>query len=164
MTAELPPDDLAGAEDTLNAVFGTPGGLRSSHYRLISAKFTLRLSAGAQESLAVRRADSERIRRLEFLKAALYTHPDLLVLDHLERTSGFPDNAVVAELQRLSRSISSCGAWWQPFLELWETVGAGFADVETQCSAMQVLLENSVGALRKATAPPERPAASGRTG
>ncbi|MEV7783212.1 hypothetical protein [Kitasatospora sp. NPDC088351] len=164
MTAELQPDDLLGAEDTLNAVFGAPDGQRAPHYRLLSAKFALRLSPTAQETLAVRRADTERIRRLEFLKTALYDHPDLVVLDRMERTSQLPDDARVADLQRLSRAIRSCNAWWYPFLEQWEAVGAGFQDLETRHEAMQVLLRHSVEALKAATTLPDRAAPDGRAG
>ncbi|WP_146616537.1 hypothetical protein [Kitasatospora sp. SolWspMP-SS2h] len=162
VTAGLLPDDLLGAEDTLNAVLGSSDGQRSPHYRLISAKFALRLSPSAVENLAVRRADAERIRRLEFLKTALYDHPDLVVLDRIERTSALPDNAQVADLQRLSRAIRSCNAWWYPLLEQWEAVGAGFKDLETRHEAMRVLLQHSVEALKAATAPSDRAAPDGR--
>lgn len=164
VTAGLPPDDLLGAEDTLNAVLGAPDWRRTPYYRLLSAKFTLRLSPGAQETLAVRRADTERIRRLEFLKKALYDHPDLVVLDRIERTSELPDDAQVADLQRLSRAIRSCNAWWYPFLEQWEAVGAGFQDLETRHEAMQVLLRHSVADLKAATAPPDWADPDGRAG
>ncbi|WP_234337621.1 hypothetical protein [Kitasatospora phosalacinea] len=164
VTAELPPDDLLGAEDTLNAALGVPGSRRAPHYRLLSVKFSLRLSPSSQEVLAARRADVARIRRLEFLKTALYERPDLLVLDHLERTSELPEEEVLAELQRLSRSIKSCGAWWQPLLEVWESLGAGFGDVEIRHKAMEALLQLSAEALRAATAPPGRASPDGRVG
>ncbi|MFK0195215.1 hypothetical protein [Kitasatospora sp. NPDC090308] len=162
VTAGLQPDDPLGAEDTLNAVLGSPDGQRFPYYRLISVKFTLRLSPTAVETLAVRRADAERIRRLEFLKTALYDHPDLVVLDRIERTSALPDNAQVADLQRLSRAIRSCNAWWYPLLEQWEAVGAGFKDLETQHEAMRVLLQHSIETLKTVTAPPDRAALDGR--
>ncbi|MFF3110282.1 hypothetical protein ACFVSN_13900 [Kitasatospora sp. NPDC057904] len=164
VTAGLQPDDLLGAEDILNAVLGVPGGRRTPHYRLLSAKFVLRLSPTSQEALAVRRADTERIRRLKFLKTALYDNPDLVVLDRMERTSQLPDDARVADLQRLSRAIRSCNAWWHPLLEQWEMVGAGFQDPETQHEAMRVLLRQSVEALRVATVPPDWAAPVGRAG
>ncbi|WP_143687037.1 hypothetical protein [Streptomyces sp. TLI_171] len=164
VSAGLQPDDLFGAEDTLNAVLGAPTGLNTPHYRLLSAKLTLRLSPTAQATLAVRRADTERIRRLEFLKTALYDHPDLVVLDRIERTSELPDDARVADLQRLSRAIRSCNTWWYPFLEQWEAVGAGFQDPETRHEAMQVLLRHSVEALKASTAPAERVPPDGRAG
>ncbi|MFD4535677.1 hypothetical protein ACFWNL_23625 [Kitasatospora sp. NPDC058397] len=164
VTAGLQPHDLLGAEDTLNAVLGVPDGRNTPHYRLLSAKFVLRLSPTVQETLATRRADTERIRRLEFLKTALYDHPSLVVLDHIERTSRLPDDAQVADLQRLSRAMRSCDAWWYPLLEQWEAVGAGFKDLETRHAAMQLLLRQSVEALMAATAPPDRAAPGGRAG
>ncbi|MEV6213050.1 hypothetical protein [Kitasatospora sp. NPDC051914] len=164
VTAGLEPDDLLGVEDALNAVFGASDGRRTPYYRLLSAKFVLRLSPTAQETLAVRRADTERIRRLEFLKMALYDHPDLVVLDHMERTSALPDDARVADLQRLSRAIRSCNAWWYPLLEQWEAVGAGFQDPGIRHEAMQVLLQQSTEALKAATAPPDPAAPDGRAG
>ncbi|MEV7928475.1 hypothetical protein [Kitasatospora sp. NPDC088779] len=162
VTSGLQPDDLLGAEDTLNAVLGTTDGRRTPHYRLLSAKFTLRLSPTAQKTLATRRADTERIKRLEFLKTALYDHPDLVVLDRVEGTSELPDEDRVADLQRLSRAIRSCNAWWYPLLEQWEAVGAGFQDPETRHEAMKVLLQHSVSALKVATVPPNRAALDGR--
>ncbi|MER7702547.1 hypothetical protein ABTX81_06590 [Kitasatospora sp. NPDC097605] len=162
VTAGLQPDDVPGAEDTLNAVLGAPDLWRSPYYRLLSARFTLRLPVTAQETLDGRRADTERIRRLEFLKVALYDHPDLVVLDHIERTREFPDDSRVADLQRLSRAIKSCNTWWHPLLEQWEAVGAGFQDLETRHEAMQILLQHSVEALKAATAPPDRAATGGR--
>ncbi|MET9183552.1 hypothetical protein ABZX88_35900 [Kitasatospora aureofaciens] len=164
MTAGLRPDDLLGAEDTLNAILGVQDGRRAPHYRLLSVKFVLRLSPTAQETLAVRRADTERIRRLEFLKAALYGRPDLVVLDHIERTSEVPDDARLADLQRASRAIKSCNSWWHPFLEQWEAVGAGFQDPGTRHEAMRALLQQSVEALKGATTAPVRAASDGRAG
>ena len=164
VTAGLLPDDPLGAEDTLNAALGVPDERGTPDYRLLSAKFALRLSPTAQETLAARRADTERIRRLEFLKAALYDHPDLVVLDRIERTSELPDDTRVADWQRLSRAIRSCNAWWFPFLEQWESVGAGFQDMETRHEAMQVLLRHSVEDLKVATSPPGRTALDGRAG
>ncbi|SDT83450.1 hypothetical protein SAMN05216371_8281 [Streptomyces sp. TLI_053] len=165
VTAGLLPDDLPTAQDTLNMALGAPDRQRSPHYRLLSAHVTLRLSTTAQETLAARRADTERIRRLEFLKRALYDHPDLVVLDHIERASEIPDDARVAELQRAARAIRSCNTWWYPLLELWEELGAGFQDLDTRHEAMQILLRQSVEALKAATTPPSRATAQhGRTG
>ncbi|MFJ7910752.1 hypothetical protein [Kitasatospora sp. NPDC096204] len=164
VTAGLQPDDPLGAEDTLNAVLGTLDRRRNPHYRLLSAKFTLRLSPTVRETLAVRRADTERIRRLEFLKTALYDHPDLVVIDRIEGTSALPDEDRVADLQRLSRAIRSCNAWWHPLLEQWEAVGAGFQDPETRHEAMKVLLRHSISDLTAATAPQDRAAPDGRAG
>ncbi|MET9403428.1 hypothetical protein [Kitasatospora sp. NPDC002965] len=56
----------------------------------------------------------------------------------------------------------SCNAWWHLLLEQWEAVGAGFKDLETQHAAMQVLLRQSVEALKAAAALPDRPAPDGR--
>ncbi|MFD8600087.1 hypothetical protein ACFV1L_34310 [Kitasatospora sp. NPDC059646] len=153
VTADLMPDDLLGAEDTLNAVFGAPEGRVGPHYLLCSAKFDLRLSPMAAQALAVRRADTERIRRLEFLKASLYDRPDLVVLDYLERRSVLPDDTEVADLERIARAIRSHDSWWQPLLELWESVGAGFRDPGIQHEAMKVLLQLSVDALKGVAGP-----------
>ncbi|MFF0292629.1 hypothetical protein ACFYST_01375 [Kitasatospora sp. NPDC004614] len=155
VTADLMPDDLLGAEDTLNAVFGAPEAWNKPYYLLHSAKFDLRLSPTSQNALAVRRADTERIRRLEFLKASLYDHPDLVVLDYLERCSVLPDDSKVADLERLARAIRSHNSWWHPLLELWESVGAGFKDRGIQHEAMKALLQRSVDALQAVAAPPD---------
>lgn len=83
--ASLEAADLAAAQDAVNAAL--PHRHRNPHYRLIDARAALRLPAAAKEILLQRQADENRIRRLRFLKTHLYDHPDLLVLDRLERHS-----------------------------------------------------------------------------
>lgn len=164
ITAESRPDDLLGAEDHLNAMLGLPTGRRTEHYRLLSVRFALRLTPTSQQVLAVRRADAERVRRLQFLKTSLYDHPGLVVIDHMERYPKLPDAALAADLSRLSRAIRSADEWWYPLLEQWETLGAGFRDPSTQHAAMQVLLQHSVQALETALTPPKRVGPGGGSG
>ncbi|MGC9382739.1 hypothetical protein [Streptomyces sp. MH13] len=106
----------------------------------------LRLSPEPRERLAQRTADTERIRRLQFLKTHLYDHPGLVVLDRLERHPGRLPDEETAALQRLARTIKGCDQWWYPLLEQWEQLGDGFSDADKQQRAMLALL-NSVAAL-----------------
>lgn len=151
----LPVVDLPAAQDQVNAALGLPQ--IDARYRLLSARAVLGLSAGAQELLAQRQADDERIRRLRFLKKNLYDRPDLVVLDQMERrVPGVPEEELVGELQRLARLISSCDRWWFPLLEQWEVVGQGFKDPWKQKQALILLKDlvtESVTALNGGTLP-----------
>lgn len=139
--ARLDAVDVPAAQDAVNAALALPQ--LAAHYRLLTAQATLRLSASAQELIAQQQADKERIRRLRFLKAHLYDHPDLVVLDRLEhRAPGALDDEHVAELQRLVRLIKSCDRWWFPLLQQWEQLGQGFSDAEMQQQAMLALLDS----------------------
>ncbi|MER6625434.1 hypothetical protein [Streptomyces sp. NPDC000931] len=152
--AQLDPADLPTAQDAVNAVLATPRPHRDQHYRLLTAQASLRLSSEAKELIAQRQADENRIQRLHFLKTHLYDHPDLVVLDRLERHApGALHDEHVAELQRLSRLIKSCDRWWSPLLQQWEQLGQGFKDAEKQQQAMLALLD-SLKALNGGSPPP----------
>ncbi|MFF5010868.1 hypothetical protein ACFY3G_49795 [Streptomyces phaeochromogenes] len=143
--------DLPAAQDALNAVLGAPHE-SNRYYRVLAAQVVLRLSPGARERLAQRTADTERVRRLQFLKAHLYDHPGLVVLDRLENhPERLPDEEAAA-LQRLARMIKTCDQWWYPLLEQWEQLGDGFNDTGKQQLAMLALL-NAVTTLNGGTPP-----------
>nr|WSZ96519.1 hypothetical protein OH820_13365 [Streptomyces sp. NBC_00857] len=149
--AALPVVDLPAAQDQVNAALCLPH--IDTRYRLLSARAVLGLSDTAQELLAQRQADDERIRRLRFLKKNLYDRPDLIVLDQMERRApGVLEEELVGELQRLARLISSCDRWWFPLLQQWELVGQGFKEPEKQKQALMLLTE-SVTALNGGTLP-----------
>ncbi|MEH0407381.1 hypothetical protein ACFY7V_33950 [[Kitasatospora] papulosa] len=114
--------DLLAAQDQVNAALCLPH--LSPYYRLLSARAVLGLPAAAQELLAQRQADEQRIGRLCFLKKNLYDRPDLVVLDQMERrATGALDEELVGELQRAWPVSSvpvtaggfprcSSGSWW----------------------------------------------------
>lgn len=137
--------DLPAAQDALNATLGTSHE-GNRHYRILAAQVVLRLSPESRERLAQRAADTERVRRLQFLKTHLYDHPALVVLDRLERHPGRLPDEETASLQRLARTIKGCDQWWYPLLEQWEQLGDGFSDADKQQRAMLALL-NSIAAL-----------------
>lgn len=143
--------DLPAAQDTVNAALACAPS--ADAYRLVAVHASLRLSPQAKETLAQQQADDRRIRRLQFLKTHLYDHPDLVVLDCLEHHSpGSLNDDYVAELQRLSRLIKSCGRWWSPLLQQWEDLGKGFNTLEQQQRAMLALL-NALKELDSSTKP-----------
>ncbi|MFG2526286.1 hypothetical protein [Streptomyces sp. NPDC048527] len=143
--------DLPAAQDALNASLSSPHE-GNRHYRILAAQAVLRLSPESRERLAQRTADTERVRRLQFLKTHLYDHPGLVVLDRLERHPGPLPDEETAALQRLARTIKGCDQWWYPLLEQWEQLGDGFSDTDKQQRAMLALL-NSVAALNDGTPP-----------
>lgn len=157
--------DVPAAQDTINAAVG---GLprRAPNYHLLAVHATLGLPPAAQESLAQRAADEQRIRRLRFLKENLYDRPDLVVLDRLEHHApGDLGDDHVAQLQRLARLIYSCDRWWFPLLQQWEQVGQGFKDIEKRQQAMLVLSDSlkalNGGSLPSGIPPLEAPGADG---
>lgn len=153
-TAQLDPADLPAAQDVLNCALATPDNQAAQPYRLLAARASLRLSSQARQTIAQHQADDNRIRRLRFLKAHLYDHPDLVVLDRLEHQHpGALHDDHVAELQRLARLISACDRWWSPMLQQWERLGQGFRDTELQHQAMLALLD-SLKALNGGSLPP----------
>ncbi len=134
--------DLPAAQDAVNATLGCLPR-RASNYCLLNVRAALGLPSAAQELLAQRAADGQRIRRLRFLKTNLYDHPDLVVLDQLEHhAAGVLGDEHVAELQRLARLICSCDRWWFPLLQQWEQVGQGFTNIEKRQQAMLVLSDS----------------------
>ncbi|MFD8151241.1 hypothetical protein ACFV28_10885 [Streptomyces sp. NPDC059720] len=133
---------MPAAQDAINAALGQLPR-RAPSYCLLTVHAVLGLPTAAQELLAQRTADEQRIRRLRFLKENLYDHPDLVVLDQLEHhTPGALGDDHVAELQRLARLICSCDRWWFPLLQQWEQVGQGFTDIEKRQQAMLVLSDS----------------------
>nr|PPQ62155.1 hypothetical protein C5F59_03315 [Streptomyces sp. QL37] len=134
--------DPHAAQDAVNAALRDLRGSTGGSYKILHARVTLRLSAESRQAVAQSRADEDRVRRLRFLKAHLYDHPDLVVLDRLEQTPGTLTEEHVVELQRLARSIRACETWWQPLLEQWELVGCGFGDADRQQRAMLALLDS----------------------
>lgn len=134
--------DLPAAQDAVNATLGSLPR-RNPDYILVNARATLGLPDEADALLRQWAADRQRIRRLRFLKANLYDHPDLIVLEQLERhaASDLRDEHV-AELQRLARLICSCDRWWFPLLQQWEQLGQGFTDMEKRQQAMLVLADS----------------------
>lgn len=143
--------DSLAAQDALNAALTAPHE-GNRYYRILAAQVALRLSPESRDRLAQRRDDTERVRRLEFLKARLYDHPGLVILDRLERHHGHLPDEETAALQRLSRTIRACDQWWYPLLEEWEQLGNGFRDADKQQAAMLALLD-SVAALKRGTPP-----------
>ncbi|MFD8978461.1 hypothetical protein [Streptomyces sp. NPDC059564] len=133
--------EVRTAQDTINAELGTPQHTRADAYRCLGARVKLALSETARENVAQLRADEARVRRLRFLRTNLYEHPDLFVLDRIERQADFPGSGQVADWQRLARWIVASNEWWQPVLEQWESVGRGFDDIELQNRAMLALCE-----------------------
>ncbi|MEU2608038.1 hypothetical protein [Streptomyces albus] len=140
--------DLPAAQDAINAALGNVDPTTNAHYRLVRVDVLLSLSAASREILAQRQADTERIRRLRFLKEQLYDDPALVVLDRLEHRSERPMDNEIEYIQRLARSLRANESWWRPLLEQWEQLGEGFSNTEMQHRAMTAIL-NSLAALKE---------------
>ncbi|MDF3292354.1 hypothetical protein [Streptomyces silvisoli] len=163
--ARLEASDVPAVQDAVNAALGCLPR-RAPNYWLLNAYATLGLPSAAQELLAQRAADEQRVRRLRFLKENLYDHPDLVVLDQLEHHApGALADEYVAELQRLARLICSCDRWWFPLLQQWEQVGQGFTNIEKRQQAMVVLSDSlkalNGGSLPSSSAPIDMPGSDG---
>lgn len=148
MAQHLEAHDLPSAQDTINAAVGTPKPIKAVHYQLVKVDILLGLSPASREILAQRQADTERIRRLRFLKEQLYDDPALVVLDQMEHHSGRLKSDEVEYIQRLARSLQANESWWRPLFEQWQALGEGFSDTEMQHRAMRVL-RNSLAELKE---------------
>ncbi|MEU9705242.1 hypothetical protein [Streptomyces sp. NPDC047981] len=139
--------EVRTAQDTINSELGSGQHTCGPSYRCLAARAELGLSAEAHATMAQRQADEERVRRLRFLRAHLYDHPDLFVLDRIEQQAGCPGPEQVADWHRLARSLSASGRWWEPLLDQWQSVGRGFTDVELQNRAL-IALHDALRALQ----------------
>lgn len=150
--ARLGASDVPAAQDAVNAALGQLPR-RTPNYCLLNVAAALGLPRAAQDLLAQQAADKQRINRLRFLKAHLYDHPDLVVLDQLEHHApGALGDEHIIDLQRLARLIYSCDRWWFPLLQQWEQVGQGFTDIEKRQQAM-IVLSDSLKALNGGSLP-----------
>ncbi|TCC22763.1 hypothetical protein [Kribbella speibonae] len=109
--------DVRAAENFINTRLAAWGRTATGRYRHISPKVSLSLSDDAAETLAQRRADEERVRRLTFLKTKLYSDPALVVVERLERNPERSSENLIAEYIRAAQLIESSQRWWAPLLE-----------------------------------------------
>lgn len=138
ITSRFEAYDAPAAQDAVNAALGTTRARRRAHYRRIDARVTLSISADDGEVLRQRRFDTERIRRLIFLRTQLYSDPALYVIDRIE-TAGRVTQEDVRDMQELARWLGAGDRWWYPILEQWNAVGRGFTEADMQIRALGAL-------------------------
>ncbi|MEV5136711.1 hypothetical protein AB0K71_15195 [Streptomyces syringium] len=132
--------DVRGAEDALNAVLGHPVPIPGIADSELSARARLTLSARARADAEQYREDRARVARLRYLKEHLYSDPEMVLLDHLERHPQDLRTADIKDFQRLSRSLRVGGQWWYPLLDCLETLSAELPDRHGDRLAMKLLL------------------------
>ncbi|MFI7099412.1 hypothetical protein ACIBK8_08645 [Streptomyces sp. NPDC050161] len=132
--------DVRGAEDALNAALGRTGPIPDLPGSALSARVRLSLSAQARCDAEQYREDRDRVARLRYLKRHLYSDPEMVLLDHLERHPQDVKTVDIKDFQRLSRSLRVGGQWWYPLLDCLETLTAEAPTRHGDLLAMKLLL------------------------
>ncbi|MFD7662707.1 hypothetical protein [Streptomyces sp. NPDC059788] len=132
--------DARGAEDALNAALGRAAPIPDLPGSKLSARVRLTLSAQARCDAEQYRADRNRVARLRYLKSQLYSDPEMVLLDHLERHPQDVTTVDIKDYQRLSRSLRVGGQWWYPLLDCLETLTAEAPTRHGDLLAMKLLL------------------------
>lgn len=132
--------DVRGAEDALNAALGRPAPLPGLPGSELSARVRLTLGARARVEAERHREDRNRVARLRYLRKHLYSDPELVLLDHLERRPQDVTTVDIKDFQRLSRSLRVGGQWWYPLLDCLETLTAEAPGRHGDVLAMRLLL------------------------
>ncbi|WP_369354803.1 hypothetical protein [Streptomyces sp. cg2] len=132
--------DMRSAEDALNAALGRSAPIPGLPGSALSAQVRLTLSAQARCDAEQYREDRNRVARLRYLKRNLYSDPEMVLLDYLERHPQDVKTVDIKDFQRLSRSLRVGGQWWYPLLECLETLTAEAPARHGDLLAMKLLL------------------------
>ncbi|TCC36324.1 hypothetical protein [Kribbella speibonae] len=135
-------DDVPAAQDALNAELGRPSDCAQGFYRRLVVQIELDADPEAVETAARHREDRARIARLRYLRSALYTDPELLLIDHLDRNPDTPiDRALIDRCHAVAGELSHAKEWWAPLLTAWNELAMRTAgDPDKVDKALEVLL------------------------
>ncbi|WP_145987831.1 hypothetical protein [Streptomyces hygroscopicus] len=133
--------DSRGAEDALNATLGQPRPIHGLPKSELSARAQLTLSSQARADAEQYHEDRTRMARLRYLKEQLYSDPEMVLLEHLERRPGDIQNLDIKDFQRLSRSLRVGGSWWYPLLDCLEALSEELPKQHGDLIAMKLLLK-----------------------
>ncbi|MFG2178488.1 hypothetical protein ACGFLS_07185 [Streptomyces abikoensis] len=133
--------ELKGAEDAVNADLGRPTSLPGMPGSTLWGHVQLTLSAQARSDAEQYRVDRARVARLRYLKEHLYSDPEMLLLDHLDRHPQDIGTVDIATFQRLSRSLRVGGQWWYPLLDCLEALSSELPIRHGDRYAMKLLLK-----------------------
>ncbi|MET9811732.1 hypothetical protein [Streptomyces sp. NPDC006355] len=133
--------DSKGAEDALNATLGHVRQIHGLPDSELSARAQLTLSAKARADAEQYHEDRTRLARLRYLKEQLYSDPEMVLLEHLERRPGDIETLDIKDFQRLSRSLRVGGSWWYPLLDCLEALSKELPKQHGDLIAMKLLLK-----------------------
>lgn len=133
--------DSRGAEDALNATLSRPRPIHGLPDSELSARAQLTLSAQARADAEQYHEDRSRVARLRYLKEQLYSDPEMVLLEHLERRPDDIQSLDIKDFQRLSRSLRVGGSWWYPLLNCLEALSKELPKQHGDIIAMKLLLK-----------------------
>ncbi|MFB4304377.1 hypothetical protein [Actinomadura sp. NTSP31] len=137
-------DQLAAAADAINAKLGRPVHRPQEGYRDLVGRVELCLAPGAAEAVAQLRDHQAHVERLRYLKAALYTDPALLLIDHLHRVPQALTGDVTAILEdyrRLADQLEHHEPWWADVRRAWNELAARTHSRQGASESMHVLVD-----------------------
>ncbi|MGW4807224.1 hypothetical protein [Kitasatospora sp. NPDC004272] len=134
-------DEVRPAHDWLNAELGRGYDSSDGYYRGLTSKVQLFLDADTREAALQRRQDRARVQRLMYLRDALYSDPELLLLDYLERHPDELGTVDIRPFQQLARSVRTGNEWWYPALDALARLSSASDPVCGDATAMKALLK-----------------------
>jgi hypothetical protein len=135
-------DDIADAQDALNAHLGRPTDCVHGFYRQLAVRVELEVSADAAQAARQHREDRARIARLQYLQSVLYSDPTLLAIDHLDRNPEVDvDRQLIDRFHTLARELAHAKEWWAPLMIAWSQLAANTAGAPAKADkALEVLI------------------------
>lgn len=116
-------DDVIAVGAAINSELGRPRDCPDWHYRQLTARVEVTVTAEAARAAAEHRNDRARVARLHDLQAGLYSNPGLLVIDHLDRNPGaVPDLKLITDYYKLAGHLQEAGEWWGSLMAAWDEV------------------------------------------
>lgn len=133
-------DEVASAEDAINARLGKPDRCYDGIYHDLTAHVKLQIGAKTREAAERDREDRARIDRLKFLKLALYSDPSLLIIEHAEKSKKPVPEENFEAYWRFSDRLQSRDRWWSPLMAAWNAMAAETKSEASVDYSMRVLL------------------------
>ncbi|MFC8720734.1 hypothetical protein [Kitasatospora sp. NPDC057198] len=133
-------EEFRTAHDCLNAELGRERDSQDGYFHGLTATVQLFLDAETQQIAQQQRYDRARVSRLRYLRDSLYSDPELILLDYLDRHPEKVPEVDIKAFQKLARSLRAGGQWWYPLLDALERLSSGTDPVCGEITAMTALL------------------------
>ncbi|MFE7529097.1 hypothetical protein ACFU7Y_25765 [Kitasatospora sp. NPDC057542] len=134
-------DEVRPAQDQLNAELGREYDSAHGYYRGLVATVQLFVDDDTAEVARQWRRDRARVQRMRYLKSILYSDPELLLLDHLERYPEDLGTVDVKPFQQLARTVRTGNASWYPLLDALARLSSASNPVCGDVTAMKAILK-----------------------
>ncbi|MGC0318962.1 hypothetical protein [Kitasatospora acidiphila] len=134
-------EEIRAAEDCLNADLGQEFDYAGGYLNRLTATVQLYLDVDTRRAAEQARDDRARISRLRYLRTQLYSDPELLLLEYLDRHPDQLTTVAIQPFQQLARSLRVGGKWWYPLLDALEKLSSNTDPVCGEVTAMTALLK-----------------------